>query len=135
MIRSIHQLVICAALLTLLFSMSAANVQASAGPCDAGDGQVDVTVCADFLGYVRDLITSSNETIAVSIPESTMSRESARYIPDWDDNNVAYIPESTMGIHSLRYVHDWDANPVAYIPESTMDISLDEILGLQDDGK
>ncbi len=138
MIRSIHQSVICAALLTLFSGVGAVNVQASASPCAAHEGRVGATDCAEFLEYVRNSIQHWNESTSVFIPESTMEFRHLRYSHNWDANPVAYIPESTMTRELHRYVPNWDDNNVAYIPESTMEISLEEVLGshgTQDVGK
>lgn len=66
------------------------------------------------------------------VPEAMMGEKLQHYVPNWDDNPVAYVPEATVVDISMRsnavstveklrqYPHNWDDYPVSIIPESTM---------------
>jgi len=93
-------------------------------------GYMDEEVAVEMTHQPTRIYQKTDPTLLV--PETTMGEKPRPYVPNWDDNPVAYVPEATGAdismfskevptVEKLRqYPHNWDDNSVSTIPESTM---------------
>ena len=64
-------------------------------------GYVDEEVAVEMTHQPIRIYQKTDPTLLV--PEATMGEKPQQYVPNWDDNPVAYVPESTVVVAQAAF--------------------------------